>query len=551
MKQVIVIGAGPAGLTAAYELLKRGGNEYNVTVLEESYAIGGISRTVEHHGNRMDIGGHRFFSKDKRVREFWENLMPMQGALSYDDKVLGREKKLSENGPDPEKEDRVMLLRRRISRIYYMKKFFDYPISMKKQTFVNMGLEKTLRSGCSYMKSTVKKLPEVNLENFYINRFGKQLYSMFFEGYTEKLWGRHPREISAAWGAQRVKGLSILAILKDMAVKVAHVTPKKVETSLIEEFSYPKCGPGQLWETLAGEVEKLGGTICFGHAVKEVVLADEGRSVCRVLGIVRPKEAFEDGVAEEEAAVSEFSLPADLVFSTMPVRDLVAGMKGEVPENVREVAAGLPYRDYVTVGLLVDQLHLKNETDIPTLGNIVPDCWIYVQDTDVKLGRIQIYNNWSPYMVEDPEHRVWIGLEYFCDEGDDFWNMSREETIRLAIKELVKMGILSEECHVYDAHREKVKKAYPAYFDTYDRIGELEDYLKSFDNLFCLGRNGQHRYNNMDHSMVTAMEAVDNILSGISDQTNIWSVNTEKEYHENDQSQEEAPVSDSREEEQG
>ena len=222
---------------------------------------------------------------------------------------------------------------------------------------------------------------------------------------------------------------------------------------------------------------------------------------------------------------------ADAFFSSMPVKDLVAGMN-DVPADVARVAAGLPYRDFVTVGLLVDRLNLKNETSHKTLGNIVPDCWIYVQDTNVKLGRIQIFNNWSPYMVEDPEHTVWIGLEYFCDEGDDFWNMSEEACVAMAARELCAMGVIDSPDHVRMSHRERVKKAYPAYFDTYDEMDKVVAYLSSFENLYCVGRNGQHRYNNMDHSMATSFEAVDNLVAGVKTKDNIWNVNTEQEYHE-------------------
>ena len=233
MKNVIIIGGGPAGLTAAYELLKDGSGEYRVTVLEESDVLGGISQTVRYHGNRMDIGGHRFFSKDDTIMKWWSDLMPVQGKPSYDDQVLGREKPLSQGGPDPQKEDVVMLVRDRVSRIYYNKCFFDYPISMNMTTIKNMGFLTTMKAGFSYLKTIFVKLPEDNLENFYINRFGKVLYSMFFEGYTEKLWGRHPREISADWGSQRVKGLSILAIIKDMFSKLTgKKNNKNAETSL-------------------------------------------------------------------------------------------------------------------------------------------------------------------------------------------------------------------------------------------------------------------------------------------------------------------------------
>lgn len=513
MKKAIIIGAGPAGLTAGFELLKQS-KEYEAVILEESADIGGISRTVQHHGNRMDIGGHRFFSKDDAVMQWWDDLLPRQGSPSYDDLKLDRPVPLKEGGPDPEKEDRVMLTRNRVSRIYYKKKFFDYPVKMNKNTIVNMGFATTMKAGFSYLHSTVRKLPEDSLENFYINRFGKKLYSMFFEGYTEKLWGRHPREISADWGAQRVKGLSILAILKDIVRKKKGKTDQQTETSLIEEFYYPKFGPGQLWETAAREFEKMGGRIEKG--CKVVRILTEG---AEVKGVV-----FERNGKEE-------TLEGDLVISSMPLKDLVEGM-ADAPEEIRAIAAGLPYRDFVTVGLLVKKLNLKNETQLKTLSNIVPDCWIYVQDTGVKLGRIQIFNNWSPYLVQNPEETVWIGLEYFCREGDSYWNMSEEEWVALGTDELVKMGVISSADEVMDSHREQVKKAYPAYFDTYAQIDTLIEWLNRFGNLYCVGRNGQHRYNNMDHSMVTAFETVKNILGGKSSKDNIWNVNTEKEYHE-------------------
>lgn len=514
MKTIVIIGAGPAGLTAGVELLKAS-KDYKVIILEETDEIGGISRTVKYNGNRMDIGGHRFFSKDDKVNEWWNELMPKQGAPSYDDKVLGRSVPLAENGPDPEKEDKVMLTRNRVSRIYYKKKFFDYPVKLNWNTIKNMGIVTDIQAGCSYMLSVVHKKEETSLENFYINRFGRKLYSMFFEGYTEKLWGRHPSEISADWGSQRVKGLSILAIIKDVFGKMV---PKKggreVETSLIEEFSYPKYGPGQLWETAALEFEKLGGVIKKNSKVVKINAAD---------GKVT-------GVAYECAGKTEV-MDCDILISSMPLKDLVLGMDN-VPERVTDIAAGLPYRDFVTVGIKVNKLNLKNQTKLKTLSNIVPDCWIYVQDAGVKLGRIQIFNNWSPYLVDDPEKHVWIGLEYFCTEGDKYWNMSEEEWTAFGISELVTMGVLDKDETVLDSHMERVKKAYPAYFDTYDNIDEVVSYLNGYDNLYCVGRNGQHRYNNMDHSMVTSFETVDNILSGKSDKTNIWNVNTEKSYHE-------------------
>ena len=418
--------------------------------------------------------------------------------------------------PNPETCDRVMLFRHRVSRILFEKNFYDYPVSLKLETFKNMGLWNTLIVGCSYLKAVVFKRAEDNLENFYINRFGKKLYSMFFEYYTENLWGRHPREIDASWGKQRVKGLSIVGILKDILGKIFVKDNRKVETSLIEQFRYPKLGPGQLWETVAAEVQDRGGRILFGS---------------KVVGLERgPKGDITKVIFEKDG--ERTAMEGDIVLSSMPLKDLVECMP-HVPDQVREVAGGLPYRDFVTVGLLVPSLNLKNETDIRTLNNLIPDCWIYVQDTGVKLGRIQIFNNWSPYMVENPDERVFIGLEYFCQEGDGFWNMTEEECAQFAIGELVEMGILGSKEDVLGFHRERVKKAYPAYFDTYDRIDEVIAYLnKECGNLYCIGRNGQHRYNNMDHSMGTAFEAVKDILAGGKDKSNVWNVNTEKEYHE-------------------
>lgn len=513
MKKVIIIGAGPAGLTAGYELLKKS-KDYEVTILEESNTFGGISRTVNYKGNRMDMGGHRFFSKVPEVNEWWNEMLPVQGSASKDDIKLGRTPILENGGPDPEKTDKVMLKRNRLSRIFFKQKFFDYPVSLKWDTIKNMGFGTTIIVGFSYLKSMIIKLPEDNLENFYINRFGKKLYSMFFERYTENLWGRHPSEISAEWGAQRVKGLSIIAILKDMLGKLFHIKNRKVETSLIEVFSYPKLGPGEMWDMTAKEIKKMGGTIIQNAHVNKIHKKDN---------VLTGVSYVQDG--------KEIKLNGDYVISSMPIKDLVVGMN-DVPEDMLKIAEGLPYRDYKTIGVLVKHLDLKNQTKIPTLGNIVPDNWVYVHDTNVDMGRFQIYNNWSPYMVKDVENTVWIGLEYFMNEGDEMWNMSDEDFANKGIQEMITMKMISSKDDVLDYHVEYVKKAYPAYFDTYDQIDDLRAYLDTIPNLFCVGRNGQHRYNNLDHSMCTSFETVKNILSGSTDKTNIWNVNTEKEYHE-------------------
>lgn len=294
---------------------------------------------------------------------------------------------------------------------------------------------------------------------------------------------------------------------------------RKVETSLIEEFAYPKLGPGQLWEITAEEVEKLGGQI---------------KKNAKVVNILKNEKNELTGVVYEKDG-QKVELLGDYVISSMPVKDLVEGMN-DVPEMYAKIASGLPYRDYMTVGVLIPKLNLKNETSIKTLGNIVPDDWVYVHDRNVKMGRFQIYNNWSPYLVKDVEHTVWMGLEYFCNEGDSMWNMSDVDFAKMGMEEMVTMGLIDSVDQVIDSHVERVKKAYPAYFDTYEHMEELREYLNSIPNLFCVGRNGQHRYNNLDHSMCTSFETVKNILSGEKDKSNIWNVNTEKEYHESDRS---------------
>ncbi len=520
MKNVLIIGAGPAGLTSAYELLKNS-TEYSVTVLEESEFIGGISRTAKYKNNRIDIGGHRFFSKNEKINALWKELLPLQTEPSKDDIILNRNRNFSYSPKaNPEETDDVFLLRNRVSRIFYRNRFFDYPVSIKPQTFINLGLKNTLNAGIDYLKSTVKKLPETSLENFYINRFGKTLYEIFFEDYTEKLWGVHPSEISADWGAQRVKGLSVFAVLKDALLKPFKNNSNKKETSLIEEFYYPKYGPGQLYEKLSHICIEKGADIKLNKRV--IKINTENGKIKSVITENTDENSVDFKKTEE--------FFCDYLISSMPIKDLINGMN-DVPDNIKNIASNLPYRDFITVGLLLNQLEIENKTNIETVKNIVPDCWIYIQERNVKLGRLQIFNNWSPYMVDDFENHIWVGLEYFCNENDELWNMSSQEFIDFAIDELEKTKIIKRE-NVIDSFTAKVKKAYPAYFGTYKDFDKVQSYLNLFSNLYCIGRNGQHRYNNMDHSMLTAICAAELIINNSADKTDLWNINTEKEYHE-------------------
>ena len=511
-KKVVIIGAGPAGLSTAYELAKS--DDFDITVLELEKFVGGISRTAYYNGNRMDVGGHRFFTKVERVSNLWHEIMPLQGQPSIDDKILNRSIPLVENGPDPEKEDVVMLKRHRVSRIYFLKKFFDYPISMKPRTFVNMGFGRTLKAGFGYLGSCIHKRKENSLEDFYINRFGKPLYQLFFESYTEKLWGVHPSKLSADWGAQRVKGLSLSKAFWNAITKPFRKKNKKVETSLIEQFEYPKYGPGQLYTLLAESLVKKGVNIVYNSEVNKILL-NKDHQINEVI--------CKDGK----------SYQADYFVSSMPIKDLFMALGTEVVDSeAYDTAVNLPYRDFITVGLLLDKLKIKNKTKIPTVNELVPDTWIYVQERDVTMGRMQLFNNWSPYMVSNPLNTVWMGLEYFCSEGDEMWNASDSDFINMAIDELVRMGIIESKDNVLDATRLKVKKAYPAYFGSYDHFDLVRKELDNISNLYCIGRNGQHRYNNMDHSMLTGLIAADYIKEGNTDKTALWEVNTEKEYHE-------------------
>jgi len=528
----IIIGAGPAGLTAAYELLDK--TDIKPVIFEATNDIGGISKTVNYKGNRIDIGGHRFFSKSDKIMKWWQNILPLQGAPARDDRLLGRDVLLSReyvkkelkshelkrsNAPDPEKTDKVILNRSRISRIFFLRKFFDYPVSLNLSTLSNLGLKRTAKIGISYLKTSLNPIKdEKSLEDFFINRFGRELYLTFFKDYTEKVWGVSCTEIKSDWGSQRIKGLSIKKTiahaLKKSFSRDSSLSPEKVETSLIGQFMYPKFGPGQMWEEVARIVIENGGEI---HKGQQVVGIES--DVKQVVGIK---------LKDESGQLKNYK--GDYFLSSMPVKDLINSFQGEVPLEVQKIAQGLSYRDFITVGLLLKRLNIKNESKIKTINDLVPDNWIYIQERDVKLGRLQIFNNWSPYLVKDYKN-VWIGLEYFCNEGDQLWNMTDDAFTSFAVDELAKINIILKE-DVEDSVVIRVPKTYPAYFGTYDRFPVIQEFTDKFENLFLMGRNGMHRYNNMDHSMLTAMAAVDNIIKGSVSKDNLWGVNAEEEYHE-------------------
>jgi protoporphyrinogen oxidase len=521
-KKAIIIGAGPAGLTAAYELVQR--TDIIPIVYEAGSDLGGLARTIEYKGNRIDIGGHRFFSKSQRVMKWWEQVLPLQAnsehrtvSISYHQKQV--DVATNPAGPNPDQTDKVMLVRRRFSRIFYLRKFFKYPISLSVQTLTNLGVVRVCKILVSYVHARLFPVrPERSLEDFFINRFGRVLYRTFFKDYTEKVWGVPCSQIKAEWGAQRVKGLSVTATLKhafkQLFARQRSIEQSSVETSLIERFLYPKLGPGQLWHEVAKTITERGGQI---HLNQHAVAVECSGSRVTAMRTVNTRTGAQQTIV------------GDFFFSTMPVQELIRAMGNAVPSGIRELADGLVYRDFITVGLLLKRLKVGSRGN-GSAFNLIPDNWIYVQEPDVKVGRIQIFNNWSPYLVRD-KNTVWMGLEYFCNEGDELWKLSDEEMLEFARKELEKIGFI-DAADFLDGTVVKVPKTYPAYWGTYDRFGEIRKFTDTFENLFLVGRNGMHKYNNQDHSMLTAMVAVDNIIAGVSRKDNIWSINTEEDYHE-------------------
>jgi protoporphyrinogen oxidase/8-oxo-dGTP pyrophosphatase MutT (NUDIX family) len=678
-KNIVIIWAWPAGLTLAYELLSRDPEHFDVTILEQQDIVWGLAQTYNHKWNRIDIGGHRFFSKSQRVMDWWFSQMPLQGQEPSDYKKLHITSETKAGGPDPETQDIVMLERRRLSRIFWDRKFFDYPLSITRDTLSKFGIVDLFLCGRSYSTAKFHKYDMSNLEGFYKSRFGERLYERFFNAYTHKVWGKWPKDVSSARWAQRVKGLNLAKAVRDYFRKILmwNKQTTNTETSLIGKFYYPKLWPGQMWEIVADKVVKLGGNLVMnaefvgsilipqppsptekGSSVDSIInqeaqwvewkrnnvcalpITKDGKLLMQLKDMEAPilagklssfgwgvdegetifewlqreldeelemkvskemvkyigcnkttiweKEIWEhiyeikgfdaqelilhegerieelslNGALEDERMAPSFKhnieyyiehanfnfdseyiqqiiykkdgkqieLEPDFVVSTMPMKNLLNWMEGADPE-IKRLANLLEYRDFITVGILAKKLLVTNTSDYKTINNIIPDNRIYIHDKWTIVGRIQVFNNWSPYLVKDPD-TVRLGMEYFCDKGDELRNKTDEELIALGIQELVSMDFLDHK-DVLDGVVRRMEYTYPCYFgEGYEKFDILKNYLDKIENLYCIGRNGAHRYNNQDHSMLSSMILADQLIEWNINRNILWSINTEEEYHE-------------------
>jgi len=466
-KRVAIIGAGPAGLTAAYLLGKA--NIETVVFEKDTQYVGGISRTENYKGYYFDIGGHRFFSKSKEVEDFWTEIL----------------------GDD-------LLERPRSSRIYYNNTFFSYPL-VAFEALKKLGLWESFLCVMSYVKSKIFpiKNPQ-NVEDWVSNQFGKRLYSIFFKTYTEKVWGISCRDISADWAAQRIKGLSLTSAIKNALFKPRLTDKNAIIKTLIDSFRYPKKGPGMMWETCRDKCLQMGVQVKMNSNVSAISFDNNQWSI-----------SLENGLQENSF---------DYVLSSAPIRDIVPYIKPLLSSDVIKAAKQLNYRDFLTVVLIC------KDKDSFT------DNWIYIHDPSVKVGRIQNFKSWSPYMVPD-KNMACYGLEYFCFEGDGMWQMKEEDLIALAKKEMHQIGLMNED-NVVDGYVVRQAKAYPVYDKEYkEHIETIKQALKNYKGLYLIGRNGMHKYNNQDHSMMTAMLAAKNIIAD-NELYDVWNVNQDAEYHE-------------------
>jgi protoporphyrinogen oxidase len=469
---VVIMGAGPAGLTAAYELFK---HEVPVTILErDPRQVGGLARTVEHKGYRFDIGGHRFFSKNQEVEDLWTE-------------ILGQE----------------MLNRGRLSRIYYRGRYFAYPLKAFNALW-SLGPIETVRCLASYARARLQPIKHPrSFEDWVRNQFGWRLFSIFFKTYTEKVWGISTSELSADWAAQRIKSLDMWLVIRNALLPHRRPTNRgEVVTTLIDKFRYPRFGPGQMWERVAEISREKGAPVLFGRSIERI--KHDGGHVRSVV------TRTETGKLEEHEGT-------DFV-SSIPIRELINRLEPPAPEAVRSAAGKLSYRDFISVALMIDR------------ADVFPDNWIYIHDPSVRVGRIQNFKNWSPDMVPD-QSKTCLGLEYFCFEGDGLWTSDDSALIELAGKELAQLGICSPEV-VFDGVVVRQQKAYPVYDDAYQgNVDVIRNYLQSqLPNLHLVGRNGMHKYNNQDHSMMTALLVARNIATGSA--FDPWNVNADAVYHE-------------------
>ncbi len=525
-KTAVIIGAGPAGLTAAFELLKQ--TQYKVIVIERSARLGGISATIEHKGYKIDMGGHRFFSKSDRVMRWWLEIMPVQDLshinahgfkITYQNQEVDLDHSKLKGGPDPDKVDDVLLLRNRYSQIFYRNKFFDYPLKISRKLFFALGFFESFLIVCSYLKAVIAPIkPETNLEQFFTNRFGRRLYETFFKDYTEKVWGVSCKEIDASWGAQRVKGLSITKAVYHAVrniIKPEHsLAQKSTESSLVERFLYPKFGPGQMWDIVGAKVKAMGGQIVLNHLVDKIEF-QSGR--------------VQNITITDQLTGQQQELQADLFINTMPLSLLLPYLGSSVPQKVTSIASNLHYRDFIAVALVFDRSKIKYaKTDLEYA--LAKNTWIYIQEPGMRVGRVQIYNNWSPYLSKNKDD-LFIGMEYFCHSGDDLWESSDQQLIDIAMTELHSMGLRvagqPEESTVI-----RYDRTYPSYIGAYKDFEQVRQYLDTIPNLISIGRNGMHRYNNQDHSMLCAFELVQMLVHGETSRERLWKINTEMDYHE-------------------